>query len=105
MSCLFHPILKIAREFFVEEDNELARRQSIFRAAKAEYIYASLPGDCIRRGAKRCDSIGKTRAVHVKQHFVRARKGAHRFNLSRRINGSELGSLCDADDLYHVPVQ
>ena len=105
MPSLFHPILKITRGFLVEEDNQLARRNAIFRPAKAEYIYARFPSDRFRRAAKRCDGIGKARAVHMKQHSVRTREGANRLNFVRRVNRSELRRLCDADSAHHVPVQ
>src|SRR5262245_43685063 len=41
----------------------------------------------------------------MKQHSVRARKAANSLNFIRRIDGSELRRLCDADGAHHVPMQ
>src|SRR5205085_4999499 len=93
MPSLFHPILKIARGFLVEKDNQLACRHAIFRPAKAEDISPRFPSDRFRRAAKRRDGIGKARAIHMKEHSVRPRKSANRLDFIRRANRSELRRL------------
>ncbi len=104
MPGLFHSILKITRKFLVEKDDHLARRKSIFRAAEAEDIYTRLPGNRFRSATDRRDCIGKTRAVHVKQHFVRARETPNSRDFVRCVHGSKLRCLCDANSAHHMPV-
>src|SRR6266567_5952888 len=105
LASLLEPIIELARKLFFKKNNQLAGGQAIFRAAKAENINANFPRNRFRCAIEGRDRIGKTRAVHVQQHFASTRKSADCRNLLGHVNRSEFGWLSDADRARLVRMQ
>src|SRR2546423_1437173 len=57
MPALLCPIIEISAALFVEENDQLARCQTVLRSAEAKDFYAGSPGDFFRRSSKCRDRV------------------------------------------------
>jgi len=94
---LFRTIIELASELGFEEHDELAATGTVLRSAKGEHIDTSSPCDFLRRAAEPCDSVCKARTVHVHEHRTLTRELYDAHDFVRRVHGSELRRLRNAD--------
>ena len=99
------PVRERLGECLGEDDDGLGRHGAVLGGNDGQDITARPPGRLRRAAAKPRQRIGETRAVHVKQHLVRARKTANSRNFIRCVHGSELRCLRYANGAHHMPVE
>src|SRR5205807_10654577 len=97
MSALLYPIIEIGAALFVEENDQLARCQTVLRSAEAKDFYAGSPGDFFRCSSKCRDRIRETRSIHVQTHPPLVCECSNLANLIRNIHRSHFRRLLETD--------
>src|SRR5262249_30505949 len=93
LSTLLAAVIKLPRNFRVEENNGLADSDAVFGAAEAKDIDAGLPGQFLRRDPEGYDGVGKAGSIHVNAQAEVLSQIGKLAELVQGIDGSDFGRL------------